>query len=324
MEQIRLEPVDTVRITTVIDNSTDLTLASSEIVARPPLDAMPSTQSDTLEGSAWDGFRAEHGFSAQVQIVRGDRTSTILFDAGLTPGGVVENLDRLDIDPVNFGAIVLSHGHVDHTGGLDGIIKRLGTANAPVIIHPEFWNRRRLVIPGMEPIEMPTTSRSALEGAGFEIVENRQPSFLFDGTVLVTGEIDRTSGFEPGFPPQQAWRDGRWEPEPETLDDQALIINIRNKGLVVMSGCGHAGIVNTVRYAKRLTGVDEVHAIIGGFHLGGPMFETIIDATVRELVALAPGVIVPAHCTGWRAQQAFATHLPEAFVPNSVGSVFHL
>ena len=140
----------------------------------------------------------------------------------------------------------------------------------------------------------------------------------------MTGEIDRKTDFEPGLPPQQAWRNGQWESEPETLDDQALVMNIRDKGLVVMSGCGHAGIVNTVRYAMRLTGVETVYAIIGGFHLGGSFFEQIIDPTVAALLSLSPDVIVPAHCTGWRAQMAFAEQLPDAFTPNSIGTTFHL
>jgi 7,8-dihydropterin-6-yl-methyl-4-(beta-D-ribofuranosyl)aminobenzene 5'-phosphate synthase len=136
--------------------------------------------------------------------------------------------------------------------------------------------------------------------------------------------VDRTSGFEPGFPPQQAWRDGRWEPDPLVLDDQALIVNVRGKGLVVLTGCGHAGIVNITRYAKRLTGIEKVHAVMGGFHLGGPLFEPLIPRVCAELETVEPDVIVPAHCTGWAAQRALAERFPAAFIQNTVGTRFLL
>jgi 7,8-dihydropterin-6-yl-methyl-4-(beta-D-ribofuranosyl)aminobenzene 5'-phosphate synthase len=192
-----------------------------------------------------------------------------------------------------------------------------------VLIHPEFWARRRLAIPG-EPFELPTTSRRALEDAGFGIIKQRQPSFLYDRSVLITGEVDRVTGFEKGFPIHQAWRGGGWEPDPLILDDQALIAHVAGRGLVVLTGCGHAGIVNICRYAQRLTGVEKLHAVIGGFHLTGPLFEPVIGDTVTALEQLAPEVIVPAHCTGWKATHAIARRLPGAFIQNSVGTTFHL
>jgi 7,8-dihydropterin-6-yl-methyl-4-(beta-D-ribofuranosyl)aminobenzene 5'-phosphate synthase len=147
---------------------------------------------------------------------------------------------------------------------------------------------------------------------------------LLDHSVLITGEVDRTSGFEPGFPPQQAFLHGRWEPDPLVLDDQALILHVAGKGLVVLTGCGHAGIVNITRYARRLTGVDEVYAILGGFHLGGPLFEPLIPRVCDELEILSPAVIVPAHCTGWAAQRAIADRFADAFIQNTVGTRFEL
>jgi 7,8-dihydropterin-6-yl-methyl-4-(beta-D-ribofuranosyl)aminobenzene 5'-phosphate synthase len=213
---------------------------------------------------------------------------------------------------------------MDHTTGLSGFIEAVGRANLPVIIHPEFWTQRRIVIPGREPVELASTSRSALLGAGFEITEERQPSFLLDGAVLITGEVDRTTDFEKGFAVHQALREGEWQPDPLILDDQALIVHVAGKGLVVLTGCGHAGIVNIVRYARKLTGVDDVYAVIGGFHLGGPLFEPVVAPTVDALAALAPRVIVPAHCTGWRAQHMIAARFPEAFIQNSVGTRYEL
>ena len=157
-----------------------------------------------------------------------------------------------------------------------------------MLIHPHFWRRRRVALPGREPLEIPTTSRRALAEAGFDIIEERQPSFLFDRSVLVTGEVPRTTGYEPGFPPQQAWIGGGWQPDPLVLDDQALIVNVAGKGLVVITGCGHAGVVNIARYARRLTGDQPLYALLGGFHLNGPLFEPLIPRVLDDLAAMDP------------------------------------
>ncbi|HEX2849865.1 MAG TPA: MBL fold metallo-hydrolase [Acidimicrobiales bacterium] len=325
--EIRLEPVDDVVVTTIIDNAVDVFMPDQGPAKRfapgrgPALDVAASTM---LDGKAPDGLIAEHGFSALVTVTKGGREHRILFDAGTSPDGVVENLRRLDIDPTTLEAIVCSHGHFDHTTGLDGLIRRLGRANLPVLIHPHFWRRRRVAIPGRDPLEIPTTSRRALEDAGFDIIEERLPSFLLDGSVLVTGEVARTTGYEPGFPPQQAWVDGDWKADPLVLDDQALVVNVKDKGLVVLTGCGHAGVVNICRYVSRLTGDAPLYTVMGGFHLNGPVFEPLIPQVCADLAALQPSVVVPAHCTGWRAQHALARTFGEAFVPNSVGTRFEL
>ena len=138
----------------------------------------------------------------------------------------------------------------------------------------------------------------------------------------MTGEVDRTTAFERGFAAHQAERHGRWEPDPLILDDQALVAHVRGRGLVVVTGCGHSGIVNILRYVRRLTGEDHLHAVIGGFHLSGAHFEPIITPTCDALADLAPDHLVPCHCTGWRAIHALAARMPDAFIQNSVGSRF--
>jgi 7,8-dihydropterin-6-yl-methyl-4-(beta-D-ribofuranosyl)aminobenzene 5'-phosphate synthase len=323
---IPLVPVDSVSITTLMDNSVDMLLMDQGPAKRPrPGPGSPRVQAPLLEpGEAIDALLAEHGFSALISIQKDGAERRVLFDAGVTPGGLVENMRRLELSPKDIEAIVLSHGHFDHTTGMDGIVRALGRPNLPVLIHPEFWTQRRVVIPGRDPIEIPSTSRSALLGAGFEVIEERQPSFLLDGSLLITGEVDRTTEFEKGFLVHQALRNGEWQPDPLILDDQAAIINVRDRGLVVLTGCGHAGIVNIIRHAQRLTGIDRVYAVMGGFHLGGPLFEPVIPHVVAALEEAAPEVVVPAHCTGWKAQQALAAALPWAYVQNSVGTRFDL
>ncbi|HJN93927.1 MAG TPA: MBL fold metallo-hydrolase [Dehalococcoidia bacterium] len=325
MAQVTLEPIDGVTITTVLDNVSDALMADQGVATRArSAGASRLATRITEAGEVPDALVAQHGFSALIDFQRNGQSHTVLFDTGVTPDGAVDNLDRLQRDLRDVEAIVLSHGHFDHVVGMDGVWKRLGQANLPVYIHPEFWSRRRVAIPGQEPIELPVPSRSALEGAGFDIIEERQPSFLLHDSLLITGEVDRTTEFEKGFAVHQAFHDGDWQPDPLILDDQAAIMHVRGKGLVVLTGCGHAGIVNIVRYAQRLTGVEDVYAVLGGFHLTGGQFEPIIPATVAALGALDPSVVVPAHCTGWRAIHDLAAALPDAFIQNSVGTRFEL
>ena len=284
--------------------------------ARAPAQFAPDGVPDFLIGEA--------GFSALVRFEKNGRERTLLFDTGVSPTGMVENMRRLGLSLGDVEVIVLSHGHWDHVTGMEGVARTLGRAGLPVMIHPEFWSRRRIRFPGLDPAELPATSRSALEGAGFEIVEERQPSFLLDRSVLVTGEVDRTTEFETGFQGHDAYREDGWQPDPLILDDQALVLRLRERGLVLLSGCGHAGIVNTVRYAQKLTGQQEIAAVIGGFHLSGPMFEPIITPTVRAFDGLAPALLVPAHCTGWKAVHQLAARFPDAFVQSTVGTTVEL
>jgi len=323
--EITLEPVDSVVVTTLMDNLTDIFMPDQGPALRASPGSGPRRPAALMEeGQVADALVAEHGFSMLVTVTKAGREHRFLFDAGTSPDGVVENMRRLGVDPGSIEAIVCSHGHFDHTTGLDGLIRVLGQVNMPVLIHPHFWRRRRVALPGRDPWEIPTTSRRALGEAGFEVIEEQQPSFLFGGSVLVTGEVPRTTGYEPGFPPQQAWLDQHWQADPLVLDDQALIINVTGKGLVVITGCGHAGVVNIARYAQRLTGGQALYALIGGFHLNGPLFEPLIPRVLADLGAMNPGVLIPAHCTGWRAQHAMSARFRAAFVPNSVGTSFHL
>src|SRR3954447_20681140 len=189
-ERIPLIPVERVSITSLVDNAFDALAIDTGPARRPRGDVFPPLASSTTEhGFVIDGPQAEHGFSALVEVERaGGQIHRILFATGATPGGMVENMRRLGIDPREIEVVVCSHGHFDHTAGLDGLSRRIGRANLPVMIHPNFWSRRRTVIPGRDPIEMPTTSRRALVEVGFEIIERQQPSFLFQDSVLITGE----------------------------------------------------------------------------------------------------------------------------------------
>lgn len=326
-ERIPLQPVERVHITTLVDNTLDALAADVGPAKRQPMGAWPRRPPARHQlDEVVDGPVGEHGFSALVDVeLPGGHWHRVLFDAGISPDGMVNNMSRLGLAPDSIESVVCSHGHFDHTTGLDGLARALGgRAKLPALIHPEFWSKRRLALPGREPFELPTTSRRGLQDLGFDIVERPEPSFLFGASVLITGEVARTTDFEQGMLVHQALRNGSWEPDPLILDDQALVIDVRGRGLVVLTGCGHAGIVNIVRYARALTGVERVHAVLGGFHLTGGLFESIIEPTVDKLAALAPDIVLPAHCTGWRAMHQLATRLPDAVIPNSIGTRLEL
>ncbi len=327
VDPIALEPVDSVVVTTLVDNVFDALLAGGARVKRPGFGGGLAAAPQFEGGGTLRGLVAEHGFSALVTVRRGDVSTTLLFDTGLSPDAMAVNAERLGVSFADVSAVVLSHGHFDHAGGIAGLIGAMpgGMRGLPMVLHPEVWTKRRIMLPGGAERAMPTLSRRALEGEGFAVVERRVPSLLVDRSVLITGEVDRATGFERGMPPgHQAWRDGAWAHDPLVMDDQALVVNVRGHGLVVLTGCGHAGAVNIVRHAMRLTGVARLHALLGGLHLGGPAFEPIIAPTVSALTQLAPDLIAPGHCTGWRAQHALAAALPDAWVPSSTGTTYTL
>src|SRR6202035_3185897 len=309
-DPVTLPESDEVTVTTMVDNSFDALLASSGGVTRVPLGAGRVPARQFADGETVAGLRAEHGFSALVTVRSWNSSNTLLFDAGASPDALAVNAGRLGIDVGGLQGVVLSHGRFVHVGALDGLARLRGRSGLPMTVHPAAWTRRRLELPGGRVLEMPTLSRGALEREGFAVIERRQPSLLVGG-ILITGEVDRVTEFEHGMPPQhQAWDGHGWHHDPTVIDDQALVINVRGRGLVVITGCGHAGVVNIIRHAMRLTGVRSLLAVIGGFHLSGPAFEPVIEPTVTALTELAPELIVPGHCPGWRAQHFLAALLP--------------
>jgi 7,8-dihydropterin-6-yl-methyl-4-(beta-D-ribofuranosyl)aminobenzene 5'-phosphate synthase len=312
---LSLPAVDGVEITTIMDNSLDVLMASTSVAHRYPL-----PQKFFEQGQ----LRAKHGASFLLTVINQGRRETLLFDTGVTPDGALHNIGVLGIDLSAVQAIVLSHGHADHTQGIYGFLDRLGKRRMPILLHPDAFLKRRLVFGEDRTLDLPPPSLHDLSREGIELLVERGPSFLVNGTVLVTGQIERTTDFEQGMKNQQAEIDGTWQPDPWIYDDQAAVVHVRDRGLVVLTGCGHAGVVNILRHVRAQTGVEQIYAVIGGFHLTGAQFEPIIPQTIAELQRIAPSVIVPAHCTGWRATHSIARAMPEAFVQNSVGTTFAL
>jgi 7,8-dihydropterin-6-yl-methyl-4-(beta-D-ribofuranosyl)aminobenzene 5'-phosphate synthase len=307
-----LKQVEKAEVTCLVDNNVDVLLPSNEVAHRP-----------VLAKNWYDKpLIAEHGFCAAITLHINGVKHRLLLDSGLDPLAASHNLDALGFDLSSCESLISSHGHVDHAGGLLNVRSKMSQAQKiTLVIHKDAFRNRLVKFQDGRTINLPAPSRSLLTNAGYEIMEKNSHSSWISDTVLVTGEIPRTNNFEKGFPNHYSEiQDGEMEADPLIMDDQAIIANVKNKGLVIVTGCGHAGIINTLNYAKELAGEDKIHAVIGGMHLSGGLFEPIIPRTIEALEKLRPKYIVPCHCSGLKAITEIARKMPDAFIQNSVGT----
>jgi len=315
-ENLRIRKADRAQITVLADNYTDVFLSSTEKVKRPP---------HMMEGNVLRGLLADHGFSILVEVFEGSNQHRLLFDTGHADVVVPWNVESLGICLQTVEAVAIGHGHHDHFGGLirlykDGLIPR----TASLHVHPEVFSQRFIDLRDEGWARMPQLTKTPLNYLGVKINENKSPSLLASGLTLLTAEVERVTDFERGFPPGRRFEDGEIKLDTMIRDEQALILNVKNKGLVIISSCGHPGIINTILYARKLTSEKRVYCVIGGFHLTGKIFEPVIEPTIAEMKKLAPEMLVPCHCTGWKAMNRFATEMPDQFVLNSVGTRYML
>ncbi len=266
---------------------------------------------------------AEHGFSMLIRVFQNQEMCTILFDTGISYNGVIINAERMGIDLSEVSYVVLSHGHYDHFGGLQAIVKAVNKIDLPILAHENMVKHRGTAsLSGAIREYPPFPDLKELSPA--KIVNTKKPYLIANNLACITGEIPRKVTFEKGLMQNKIYNDNSWQPDLLVLDDRALIVNIKDKGLVIISGCAHAGIINTIRYAQQITGNGKVYAILGGFHLAGKEFEKRIEPTIEELKKINPELIVPSHCTGWRALISIAQTFPNAFVCSSVGNTYRL
>jgi len=304
--------VDKVEIVTLQDNYIDMTAQDNSAVI--------SRASGARNGEIRNSIQAEHGFSAIVRTTVGSSTRTILFDFGFSAIGAAYNAKALDISMKEVEVMALSHGHSDHTGGIAALTRMIGRPGIGLVLHPSaFIYPRYLKFSENLKIFFPKLTRESLEAEGIEVIETAAPYPLLGGQVLFLGEIERTTDFEKGFPIAYREENGKEKFDP-IEDDTAIVMNVKGKGLVVLSGCSHSGIVNTVHHARKVTGIEKVHVVMGGFHLGGPLFEPIIDRTTEELKKIDPDYMIPCHCTGRNAIAHMEQAMPDRFIFNMSGT----
>jgi len=309
MAQSVLREADRVEITVLVDNYTDLLLMQSTDVVKRPAVKPPNA------------LLAEHGFSCLINVYAGSEKHTVLLDTGVTSKSLFHNADVLNVKLDEVETVILSHGHFDHFGGLSAFFEKAGRPTV-LVLHPDAFLQRRLNIPPLGiQVDLPTLSEGNLNAAGAMVRKHEGPFPLASDLIMVSGEVERRTEFEKGFPWAEAKISEEWMTDP-FHDDQGLGLKVKGKGLIVIGGCSHAGIINTVKHLQKQTRTDNVQAVLGGFHLTGLIFEPIIGPTISEMKRIGPDYVVPTHCTGWNAINRFAQEMPDQFVLNTVGTTY--
>jgi 7,8-dihydropterin-6-yl-methyl-4-(beta-D-ribofuranosyl)aminobenzene 5'-phosphate synthase len=268
-------------------------------------------------------IHAEHGLAYYVETVVNGKANVCMFDYGLDPIGVMNNISLLGLDVGKAQAFTLSHGHFDHFMAAVEILKmnqsRIARGTPFYVGDEAFYRRYSLPPGGGEPMDIGQLKKEDIEALGIKVVEIKSPTQIIPGAYF-TGNIERVTTYEQ-VPPSLLIKRGE-KPEPDDFrGEQAFFFNLRGKGLVVLSGCAHAGIVNTVKQAQKVSGIEKIHAVLGGFHLINAKPE-IIQRTVADIKSLKPEYVVPTHCTGFEAIVAFKQEMPSEFIINTAGTQF--
>jgi len=302
----QLAEVDAVRITVLVDNYFESMRPSTDVVTR--------------FSSAKTSLHAEHGLAYYIETTVNGRTYHCMFDYGMDYYGLKKNAELLEVDLSRVEALGLSHGHRDHWNNLLPLIKeqqgRL-LAGIPLYVGTELFENR-YVRRNNSIIAVSALKRADIEALGVvRIIEVTTPTAMVPGAYL-SGTIKRTTSYEQGMASALIRRGDNYIQD-KFPGEQALLFNLRNKGLVVVTSCAHAGIVNTVRHAHKISGVQKLHAVLGGFHLIGAS-PALVARTVSDIQAMQPDWIVPMHCTGFEGAMAFARAMPEQFILSMAGS----
>ena len=287
---------------------------------------------------------SEHGLAFHLQSFRGDEEKQILLDFALTPRTLTNNYQGLRVDPAKADALIISHGHVDHFGGLLDVARSLqGRAKPGLTLYaggPDTFCHRWVVQPDGKKLDYGELKRDELESRGLNVVIAEEPTTV-TGHAITSGHIARVTDFEM-TPPAARLEAGatgsacdatlhfppgtvKIEAKPGDLvkdifwGEHATAYNVKDRGLVVISSCGHAGIINSVRQIQKSTGIEKVHAVVGGWHLA-PYPDDIIAKTVQALKEINPDYLIPMHCTGFRAMMAVQQQMPQKLIMPSTGT----
>jgi 7,8-dihydropterin-6-yl-methyl-4-(beta-D-ribofuranosyl)aminobenzene 5'-phosphate synthase len=282
---------------------------------------------------------SEFGLSLHVESQRGGETRNVMMDFGFTPEALLNNIELCGIDPTALDALVLSHGHYDHFGGLVGFLRRTNGKTKPRIPlyvgGEECFCSREWTAPPT-PGNFGALDRKALEEADVVVTYAEEPSLLVDHA-FTTGQSALTT-FEQVLSPTKmkiGVQDGigcfadkfsEEERSKAIIPDQfrheiATAYNLKGRGLVVLAGCSHRGVINIVKQAQAASGVSKVHAIIGGFHLA-PYKEDYVRKAIAALKEIDPDYIIPLHCSGEPFYEMTKAELPTKLLRGYTGTRF--
>lgn len=321
---VNMQEVEKLVITAITDNYYDCLRWNYKIAKRQL--KVPNAP------SIWSSFRfhAEHGLAYHIETVVNGKSNAFLFDYGMDFEGVSKNMQILGIDLNKIEALGLSHGHLDHWGNLIPMLKAHGDKIRKGI-HlyvgaDAFDNKFAKLPPVYQPLDgladLGQLNRSELESLDrVKIVMVKEPTPIVPGAYL-TGDIERVTEYEKGSPILMVKRGENMEPD-LFKGEQSLMFNLKGKGLVVLSSCAHTGIVNTVKHAQKVSGIDKVHMVMGGFHLTGAKPE-VIERTIADIKGVSPEYIVPMHCSGFEAISGFQRAMPDQFIINVAGTRYEL
>jgi 7,8-dihydropterin-6-yl-methyl-4-(beta-D-ribofuranosyl)aminobenzene 5'-phosphate synthase len=328
---IAVPTIDRLSVQVLVDSASDIFFKPQQVgnVKSEPGRSTVSTRP----------LHSEWGLSLYVEPERGSDKRTFLLDFGWTPDAINSNMELLKVDPSRIDALIMSHGHFDHWGGLMGFLDRhRKSMNGDMTIYAggedNFCQRYARAGSKGELSDYGMLDRRELARKNVKVLLCEQPVVIGD-MAFTTGKIARKS-LEKVLPNSMvefkekdgagcAWShylpaemEGKIVPD-EHIHEHATCFNFRDKGLIVISSCGHVGIVNSVRQAMEVSGITKVHAIMGGFHLG-PAPDDYLKTVVAEVAKLQPDVVVPMHCSGLNFTEEAMRQMPGKVLTTTTGT----
>ncbi|KAI0181886.1 Metallo-hydrolase/oxidoreductase [Hypoxylon sp. FL1284] len=342
----QLAEVDSLTIHAIVNDEIDQISPSPHPAVRHPQSFMGAPlkplPADAGRGGAALEMRMDglccgaHGLSLLITATKDGKQHSLLFDAGPEEAVWERNASRLGLDTAAIERIVLSHWHRDHSGGILSAVRMIeaakekkedvaaaGSDKVVVDLHPDRPDCRGIMASAPISLE-PDPTFAEIEGAGAAVFASGNAHTVLDDTFLVSGSIPRRTSYEGGIRGGiRLTSEGSWEKDELIMDERLVMCNLKGRGLVVFTGCSHAGVVNVARHAIELGGGAPFYTLVGGYHLADAPPEKR-ENSLKDLKALNPQVLMPGHCTGWRFKVAIEKEMPGCMAPIFGGTKYEL